>query len=313
MFPQLPRASMHTFRIGIAFGVGVVVALGLLRMFPLAVIAAAVIVPMLMVLYLVDVDVYEGEPAWVLAATMAWGLVAGVALGILGRSIEHTGASLLSESTSHTALLRGVLLPALAVLLSIAGPLLLLHYRKFNDVLDGTTFGVASAVALGGAQTITQASAYLTQAGLRPAGRTWPWILRLLELAVASPILLGAVAGAVCGAIWLRYRAPAREREALGAIGHPAFAVPAGLVLVMLGALAYVYIGSSLALIVYLVLDVVALIWLRHVLHFGLLEEAAEIEIGPEITCANCGATTPRHSFCSNCGISLLALPKVRS
>ena len=56
----------------------------------------------------------------------------------------------------------------------------------------------------------------------------------------------------------------------------------------------------------------VALIWLRRVLHLGLLQEAAEIETGPDIQCANCGATTPRHAFCINCGVSLLALPNAR-
>jgi len=51
---------------------------------------------------------------------------------------------------------------------------------------------------------------------------------------------------------------------------------------------------------------------LRRTLHVALLEEAADIEIGPAFTCANCGATTLRHTFCGNCGISLRAMPKVR-
>ena len=57
-------------------------------------------------------------------------------------------------------------------------------------------------------------------------------------------------------------------------------------------------------------LAAVALLWLRRVLHLGLLEEAFEIEIGDEVVCANCGQPTRRHTFCGNCGISLHALPK---
>src|SRR5262249_46644996 len=57
-------------------------------------------------------------------------------------------------------------------------------------------------------------------------------------------------------------------------------------------------------------LAVLALIWLRAVIHLGLLEEAAEIEIGPPIICPHCGRLTPLHSFCGNCGTALRAYPK---
>jgi hypothetical protein len=42
----------------------------------------------------------------------------------------------------------------------------------------------------------------------------------------------------------------------------------------------------------------------------GLLEEAAEVEIGPPTHCLNCGRDTPSHAFCVHCGIALRALPK---
>ena len=48
-------------------------------------------------------------------------------------------------------------------------------------------------------------------------------------------------------------------------------------------------------------------------IHVGLLEEAAEREIGPAIRCANCGRSTPRHTFCAHCGVALAALPKAAS
>ena len=49
----------------------------------------------------------------------------------------------------------------------------------------------------------------------------------------------------------------------------------------------------------------IGLALLRRALHLGLVEEAAEVEIGPPIVCANCGAPTARHTFCGNCGIAL--------
>lgn len=57
-------------------------------------------------------------------------------------------------------------------------------------------------------------------------------------------------------------------------------------------------------------LAVIALLWLRAVIHLGLLEEASEREIGPDVVCANCGRATPSHTFCGWCGVSLRAAPK---
>jgi hypothetical protein len=50
---------------------------------------------------------------------------------------------------------------------------------------------------------------------------------------------------------------------------------------------------------------------MRLLIHLGLLQEAAEIEIGAPVTCPECGATTPHHTFCVTCGIALRALPRV--
>ena len=83
LFPQLPRADMHIFRIALLVGTAAVVALAAVGAFPLAVSTAAVIVPLLMVLYLWDVDVYEDEPRIVIGATMAWGAVMGVLASIV--------------------------------------------------------------------------------------------------------------------------------------------------------------------------------------------------------------------------------------
>jgi hypothetical protein len=83
-------------------------------------------------------------------------------------------------------------------------------------------------------------------------------------------------------------------------------------VLIVVGFSLQPLIGTGWWLLCLLALDAVTMLWLRRVIHLGLLEESAEIPIGPPITCANCGASTPRHTFCINCGVSLQALPKHR-
>jgi hypothetical protein len=313
IFPHLPRASMFTFRLALALGLAVVVVMAVLGLYTLALVAAAVLVPLLTVLYLWDVDVYEEEPIFVLAFTMVWGAVAGVIVGLIGRATLPSGAGLFVKSTSSTVLIRGLLLPLLATVLVAAGPLVLLPYRKFNDVLDGATFGGAAAVTFAGAEVLTQSYSYLASAGLRPVGTIGFWILRLLELSVALPVLAAAAIGAAVAAFWLRFRAPVRDRSALGILGRPVVALVAAAVMLVLGSLAQVYFSALGALIALVALDLVALIWLRRVLHLGLIEESLEIEVGPEIACANCRRPTPQHTFCINCGISLAALPKPRA
>jgi hypothetical protein len=174
------------------------------------------------------------------------------------------------------------------------------------------TFGVASAVTFVAAQALV-ASWTVFQEGLRPTGEEWPWIARVLEHGVLLPVLAAGAAAGLCGSLWLRYRAPVRDRRALGLLGHPvvaAFLAGAAAVLGALAQLLFTRIGGLVALAL---LALAALVWMRRVIHVGLLQEAAEVEIGPDVACANCGEQTAHHSFCVDCGISLRALPKSRS
>jgi ribosomal protein L32 len=309
LFPQLPKADMDAFRIALGVGVAGVVALSAARLFPVAVIAAALLVPLLTVVYLYDVDVYEDQPFRVVAFTLAWGAIAGVGMGLLADSVSTAGTDLALKTSGQDVLLRGVVFPLAAVALTLAGPLVLLPYRKFNDVLDGVTFGAACAVAFTSAQVITTA-ATLVEGGLRQDGQIVPWIARTLAMAAAQPVLAMAAVGAAAGAWWLRYRAPVKDRKALGPLGHPVVATLLAAALVVAGAIGQPLLPIGWWLAELVVLDVVALLWLRRTIHLGLLQESEEIAVGPEITCPNCNQQTPRHSFCRNCGISLLALPK---
>ena len=210
----------------------------------------------------------------------------------------------------------GVIAPIVAVVIMIAGPLVLLPYKRFNDVLDGATFGVASGVAFVGAQTLVSA-ADLFQSGLQPAGDPVPWVVRLLVLGVGTPIIAAGAIGGLGGALWLRYRAPVKHRDRLGPVGQPivAFVIAAALMIVSALTEALLpdhLVGEIIALVIIAVLAAASLLWLRRVIHVGLLQEADEIPIGPAILCPECGKETPRHTYCGHCGASLKALPRNR-
>lgn len=307
LFPQLPRAEMRTFRICFLAGAAIILALALLGLYPVALVSAAILVPLLMIMYVYVVDVYEDEPLTIVGATMLWGAAAGLLYALLLRALPSAGFG--APESAATSALNGILLPALQAVLMIAGPLFLLPQRRFNDVLDGATFGAASAVAFAGTNVIVQALPFLN-AGLRPAGDSLPWVIQLLSLGVLQPVIAAGAIGATTAALWLRYRAPVTDRAALGPAGVPIVAFVGALVLLIAAGLAKTLLPLIPATAVLAVLAGVALLWLRLALHLGLMQESREIEVERALMCPNCGHSTPEHTFCGHCGISLRALPR---
>jgi hypothetical protein len=308
MLPRLPKANMAAFNISLVVGVALVAVIAALGYYPLALVAGAFIVPLLLIVYIYDVDDYEDEPIRVTAYTIAWGVIAGAAFGFLLRSM-FSGVSLLAGESLLDGVLKIGVLPLLGGALALAGPLVLLPYRNFNDVLDGATFGATAGATFAGAQLIVQ-SLDLLSAGLRPGGDSVSWIIRILEHSVLLPVILGCAVGACAGAFWLRHRAPVRDRDKLGAAGRPAVALLMAALLLLASSVGLNLMRDIPSLIVESVLAAVALIWLRLVIHLGLLEEIVEASEGPPVICANCGRETPRGTFCGQCGVSLRALPK---
>jgi hypothetical protein len=145
-----------------------------------------------------------------------------------------------------------------------------------------------------------------------------PWIVRLLSLGVAMPVITAGALGGFMGVLWLRYRGPDAHESMLGPLGKPVVAGIAAIALLVAAALVQSLLRSAevltqIAELVSLgVLAVIALVWLRRIIHLGLLQESLEIAIGPDITCANCSKLTPSHTYCGECGVSLRALPKSR-
>jgi hypothetical protein len=307
LFPQLPRSEIRTFWLALAAGIAIVAGLGLLGLFPLALVASAVLVPLLMVLYLYDVDIYEDEPMAVIGATMAWGALAGALTGLALGALPRAGG--LGGLEPGSLLVAGVLLPLVDGALMIAGPLVLLPWRRFNDILDGVTFGAAAAVSFAGARVVVQSLPMLS-GGLAPAGDVLPWVVQLLSLAVLQPIIAAGAIGVVAGALWLRFRAPVADRRRLGWVGNPLVASIGAAALLVAAGLARAGLTPLPQAVALLGLALVALVGLRREIHLGLLQEAAEREVGAAIDCPNCGRQTPAHTFCGNCGITLVALPR---
>ena len=275
---------------------------------PVALLAGALLVPLLLTVYLYSTDVYEDEPVRVILVTLAWGALSGALFGLLLRELFPARVAPPADE-SIAVLARVFLLPSVAMAFILAGPLALLRDRKFDDVLDGATFGAVSGSMFVGAQVIAQ-SIDLVIAGAQPGGDTWSWVLRILEHAVALPLIIGGAAAGACGAFWLRYRAPVRDRSRLGPLGRPVLATAVACLFSVAASAALVLLRDVPRLLVLGILTVMALVWLRHLIDLGLREEAVEAATGEERECPDCHRTTPAGSFCTWCGLGLRALPK---
>ncbi len=276
LFPHLPQADMTHYRVAMAVGTLIVLGLGIAGLFPLALAAGALLVPALAALYLHDVNIYEDEPLLVIGFTLAWGAVAGALLAVLGHALAPSGIDQLATGHQPNGLVVVVLLPLLELVLAVAGPaLVLLPHRRFNDVLDGVTFGAATAAALSATEVIVSGY-HLFGHGLAPGGSVLPWIWRLLTLRLALPILAMAATGAACGALWLRLRRREVDRRLLGPLGHPVIAFALRALLLIAAAAGQRWLPVGAWLVTLLVLDAIALVWLRLMIQVGLKEESAE-------------------------------------
>jgi hypothetical protein len=137
-------------------------------------------------------------------------------------------------------------------------------------------------------------------------------VVQLLSLGVLQPVIAAGAIGALAASVWLRYRSPVSDRNALGRVGQPVVALIGALALLVAAGLAKSQLAQIPQTVVLAVLAAVALLWLRQALHLGLLQESREVNVERDIRCPNCGLVTPEHSFCGNCGVSLRALPTNR-
>jgi PrsW family intramembrane metalloprotease len=309
LFPHLAHRRGNAFRWALIAGGAAVLVLASLHLFAPATVAAMFLLPVLYLLYLYEVEIYETEPWLVIGATM----VVGAVLGFVFTSYAGAAASRLSLTGDRETgfVLAGVAIPVVAQGLMLVGPLFLYVLRgaQFREPLDGLTFGAASALGFTLTSSLT-AFWPLISGPLVASGAPLDWSLRLLRAGILVALVNASTTGLIAAALWLqRYdRRRAGRPWTTGIL--PTLVVAIG-TQVALGMLSFAVSDLVAELAIRALITAALLLYLRLVIHQALLVEGAEHEIGPDAPCPECHHMVPTMAFCPACGAARAAGTKL--
>ena len=301
LFPHLGHRKIHEFRWAFIIGVAAIVVLVATGLIVAALLASIFLVPTLYILYLYEAQVYRDEPALVLGATLAGGIVLGLIVTIIAdRIIGVTIGSSSGPIFGYT-----VILPIIQLIVMPLPALLLRTRPQFNETIDGLVFGITAGLGFGLAEGIVNYSNVIANVGVHTNSASW--IYPMVSLAVLVPLIHGSASGAITASLWR----PSREGTArlVSLFGIPVALVAmlaffaGGQVLVSHEAAPLIVLAYQTAIVLILI------VYIRHLVHHSLLEEGRDLGYRA-IVCAHCHHHVMAAGFCPSCGSALNASPR---
>ena len=306
LFPHLPNRRSGPFRVALVAGGALVVMLAAMHLLAPATVAALSVIPVLYLMYLYEVEIYETEPWLVVGGTFVLGALLGsVFINVAGASLSQL---LLTGDSESALVVAGVAIPIVSQVLMLAGPLLLYLLRdRFREPLDGLAFGAASALGFTFASSLTAFWPIIT-GPLVATGSPVDWAIRLTRAGLLIALINACTTGLVTAAVWLhRYDRRATRPVVTSILAAIVLAFGAQ---VAVGILGFVIGDIAIDLVVIGLVSALLLLYTRHVIHDALLVEGAEHEIGPDAPCPECHRMVPAMRFCPACGAARAAASK---
>jgi RsiW-degrading membrane proteinase PrsW (M82 family) len=269
-----------------------------------ALLTAAVLVPVLYLVYLYEAQVYRDEPARVVGLTLVSGAVLGVATATVANAVVPS-SSPLNPTASGVLLISAVLLPIVQEIVKPVPALFLRPLAKFNQTIDGLVFGVATGLGFAAAETIVDFSRVITYEPLRTSSADW--LFPMLSIAVLTPLMQASCTGAIMASLWRH--SPKGASSALYAIGIPvAILAHVGF---SLGSQLITRQGANQPSVLAWQAAVVAglLVYIRFLVHRALLDEAGSLGLHLSV-CPYCRRRVETAGFCSSCGSASSAGPR---
>lgn len=316
----MPRGAgerPQTYRLALVIALTAALVAAIFGALPVAVVIAAFAVPIVYIVYVYDVNLWEDQPVpvTVLAFLLTGVLSAGFLLllkwmGLLDppRPATDLGGGLSAGGFSLTGLLVALLLiPLVGELLRQIGPVILSSRPQFDDLMDGLTFGIIAGVAYSTADTLVRHWPSLT-GGFVEINDPGTWASLIFLEGFVKPLIIGTASGIACA-----------EYSGLGE-GYDGFsgryvrglleAVLANALyaggIYLLGYLENPTLRVMLQVAWALVILAVLIIRVRNVLHLGLMEGALEATARGGVGGRD-GVGDGRLEFCSRCEMPLIA------
>jgi RsiW-degrading membrane proteinase PrsW (M82 family) len=312
LMPLASGSAPQTYRWALGLGILIPVVAGALGYLAFAFVAAALVVPAVYVVYLYDVNQWEDEPVGVVlgavaaAAALAVGFTFLWHAGLLGDDLtpvdfDGNGSGGVRWSAFFVLVL---LVPIVSEVLKEAGPILLARRPRFDDMIDGLTFGVASGAAFAAAETIVVNRGLFSTFGHVDSPNAGFWVSLILSAAVVKPIVYGAATGIAVASF-----------SGLGA-GYDGFkpgyfrglaeAVAANILFqggLFFAARIEGTTGAVIGLVWGALIAAVLVVRLRYLLHYAVLEAALEA-VSTGTTSKDAAVGT---AYCPSCEMPLVA------
>jgi hypothetical protein len=326
----MPRGAgdrPQTYRIALTIALVVALIAAIFGALPIAILVAAFAVPIVYIVYLYDVNLWDDEPLPVTG--LAFGLTGVLTIIFmmivmwLQRPTIPTasldGTDLGAVPSVWTFLLVALVVPIVGEAIRELGPILLASRPEFDDLMDGLTFGVISGVAYACFDTIVRFWDLLVGGPAEVDPGLWMSLVFLHGF--VKPLLLGTATGIACA-----------EYSGLGR-GYDGFtpryyrgAIEAVLANIGFwgGIYLFSFVGNQTVSVVLstgwgLLILGILILRVRNVLHTGLMEAALEQTVrdggvgqtGELRFCARCEMPLlDNASFCTACGTAVRAQAK---
>lgn len=278
---------------------------------PVAVLVAAFAIPVVYIVYLYDVNLWDDHPVQVTVMAFLLTFVLGIGFTLLWwRGIADPTAIAGQAGDGGTSVsLSGLLVAALVVpvvgeLLRQLGPVFLASRPRFDDLMDGASFGVVSGVAFATADTLVRHWSLITGGFTREIDPGL-WVSLIFLEGFVKPLIIGTASGIACA-----------EFSGLGK-GYDGFtgrylrgfgeAVLANVAyfggVFLLSSIADAALSVVLSIVWGLAILAVLLVRMRRILHVALLEAALE---AAQVDAAGAPVAPDAQEFCAQCEMPLL-------
>jgi hypothetical protein len=327
VMPHTSRRSADNYRWAMVLAGILILGATALGLLPIAIAAAAFLIPLAYLVYIDDVNLWEEAPAAVVVGLF----IATGALAVLvslffydwvfdGQWASFSGGGRarggIGALSFPALLIFAVLLPVVAEVAKNVFAVLLASRDAFDDMIDGLTFGVAAGTAYAAFETLVVYSSVFTAQEFRTESGIGSWIVVVLNVMVVKSLIYGTATGIAVAAF---------SGKGEGYDGFtPAYFANFGLAVVAniafwLGVrlLAYLPFGNMLGLLWGLVILAALVLKIRMMLQVALLEAAVEAAAKGdgsddkrstfvETFCPECeNMLLPNASFCIVCGTSV--------